>query len=52
MRTTAQKRRQAAMLKAASIAVVVAVVLTPKFDLELPEFGFPFVTTAVADEAR
>lgn len=52
MRTTAQKRRQAAMLKAASIAVAVAVVTMPKLDsLELPEFDFPLVTMAVADEA-
>ena len=52
MRTIAQKRRQAAMLKAASIAVAVTVVLMPKIDnLELPEFGVPFVTTAVAAEA-
>jgi hypothetical protein len=40
------------MLKAASIAVAVIVVLMPKIDnLALPEFGFPFVTTAIAAEA-
>lgn len=52
MRTITQKRRHAAMLKAASIAVAATVVLMPKMDnLERPELGFPFVTTVIAAEA-
>ena len=40
------------MAKFVAIAIAAAFVLMPKLDsFELPELGFPFVTTAVAAEA-
>jgi hypothetical protein len=49
MRTVAQKRRRAAMLKTASIALAGAVILTPRFEnFEFPDVSFPLVSTAIA----
>jgi len=53
MRTVAQKRKRAAMIRMASIAVLGAIIFTPKLDnIELPEMGLPLVTTAIAGEAN
>lgn len=47
MRTIAQKRRRAKIIKAWCFIIFGIVVFTPKFDL--PEMPLPFVTQAFAD---
>lgn len=49
MRTIAQKRKRMALFKAGLTVILVALLFTPKFDnLDLPDIGFPLVTTAIA----
>lgn len=49
MRTMAQKRRRATVLKTGAAAVLLALIFTPKLDhIQLPDIGFPLISTAVA----
>ena len=52
MLTNSEKRRRRSMMKSVALLVLAAIILMPKLDqIELPDFGFPFVTAAVAAEA-
>lgn len=52
MHTISKKRRRLSMIKSAALLILGAIIFTPKLDqMELPDFGMPFVTAAVAAEA-
>lgn len=49
MLTMAQRRRRAKVLKTGVTVALAVIVFTPKLDqIELPQIGFPLVTTAIA----
>lgn len=49
MLTVAQRRRRARWLKTGAAVALFALVLTPRLDnFELPQFGIPLISTAVA----
>lgn len=49
MLTISEKRRRRSMMKSAALLILAAIVFTPKVEqIELPDFGIPFVTVAVA----
>lgn len=51
MLTISQKRRRRSMMKSAALLILGAIIFTPKAErMELPDFGLPFVTAAVAAE--
>jgi hypothetical protein len=52
MLTVSKKRRRLSMIKSAVLLILGAIIFTPKLDqTELPHFGMPFVSAAVAAEA-
>ena len=51
MLTVRRRRYRAAIVKWVSIVTLSTIIFMPKLDtLELPELGFPFVSTATATE--